>query len=109
MANLKKSPPITDRELPKASKSRPATARRQWMIYLLLSLVTLFLFLPVLHFDFVKLDDADYITENPRVISGLTWENVKWAFTTGHASNWHPLTWLSHMLDCQVYGLKPAG
>jgi len=59
--------------------------------------------------DFVHLDDPTYVVENPRVTAGLTGEGVAWAFTTGHASNWHPLTWLSHMLDCELFGLEPAG
>src|ERR1051326_1563188 len=51
--------------------------------------------------DFVNYDDPDYVTSNPHVQGGFTWENVKWVFSTGpgHASNWHPVTWLSHMLD----------
>jgi protein O-mannosyl-transferase len=61
------------------------------------------------HHEFINYDDEVYVYENPHVVSGLTTEGVAWAFTTGHASNWHPLTWLSHMLDCQLYGLKPWG
>jgi len=59
--------------------------------------------------DFVNFDDTQYVTENPPVQRGLTWTGVRWAFTTFHASNWHPLTWLSHMLDVEFYGLRPAG
>src|SRR5208283_5662499 len=51
----------------------------------------------------------DYITNNAHVKAGLTWTGVIWAFRTGAAANWHPLTWLSHMLDCQLYGLYPGG
>ena len=58
---------------------------------------------------FINLDDNVYITENRHVQSGLTLEGVTWAFTTTHASLWIPLTWLSHMLDCQLYGLNPSG
>jgi Tfp pilus assembly protein PilF len=54
-------------------------------------------------------DDYEYVVQNPHVRSGLTIENAVWAFTSTHASNWHPLTWLSHMLDCELYGLNPAG
>lgn len=56
--------------------------------------------------EFVNYDDPDYVTSNARVQRGLSWENVRWAFTTGHASNWHPLTWLSHMADCELFGLN---
>jgi tetratricopeptide (TPR) repeat protein len=58
---------------------------------------------------FINLDDNDYVTQNLHVQAGLSWKGVVWAFTTGHSANWHPLTWLSHMLDCQLYGLRPAG
>jgi protein O-mannosyl-transferase len=58
---------------------------------------------------FVGYDDGDYVAENPEVMSGVTVHGVAWAFTQAHACNWHPLTWLSHMLDCEVYGLKAAG
>lgn len=60
-------------------------------------------------FGFIHLDDFDYVIENPYVKGGLTWRNVKWAFTSFHACNWHPLTWLSHMLDCELFGLDPMG
>ena len=58
--------------------------------------------------DFVY-DDEDYILHNRHVTGGLTSEGIAWAITAYHASNWHPLTWLSHMLDCQLYDLKPRG
>ena len=59
--------------------------------------------------DFVNFDDNDYVYENRHVRGGLTGEGTAWAITAYHAGNWHPLTWLSHMLDCQLYGLKPGG
>jgi tetratricopeptide (TPR) repeat protein len=74
-----------------------------------LALITFALFVPSLRHDFLKYDDQQYVTENPHVLSGLTWSGFLWAFKTFHASNWHPLTWLSHQLDCQLYGLHPAG
>jgi len=58
--------------------------------------------------EFVVCDDDDYVTANRHVQAGLTWDGVRWAFATFHASNWHPLTWLSHMLDCQLFGLNPG-
>lgn len=66
-------------------------------------------FWPVRHHEFINFDDPDYVTENDWVKRGLHWEGTKWAFTTGHASNWHPITWLSHMLDVQLFGLNPQG
>src|SRR5437867_880692 len=59
----------------------------------------------VLRHGFANFDDFDYVKENPAVAAGLTWRGVVWAFTTGYAGNWHPLTWLSHMLDVQLYGM----
>jgi len=63
----------------------------------------------VLANQFVSYDDSKYVTENPHVQGGLSKETVAWAFTTFRASNWHPLTWLSHSLDCRLYGLNPVG
>jgi tetratricopeptide (TPR) repeat protein len=60
-------------------------------------------------YDFTNYDDNEYVYDNPQVVQGLTARGIAWAFTTVHASNWHPLTWLSHMLDCQIYGLKAGG
>jgi protein O-mannosyl-transferase len=74
-----------------------------------LALLVLLVYWQVQHHDFLVWDDYEYIVDNPHVRSGLTAENMLWAFTTSHASNWHPLTWLSHMLDCELYGLNPMG
>jgi tetratricopeptide (TPR) repeat protein len=59
--------------------------------------------------DFVGYDDQSYVVLNPRVTNGLTLDGIQWAFTHAHATNWHPLTTISHMLDCQLYGLEPWG
>jgi Flp pilus assembly protein TadD len=77
-------------------------------IALLLALVTLVVYLPVTRNAFVNYDDDDYVTNNPMVNGGLTAQSIKWAFVTGHASNWHPLTWISHMTDCELFKLNPA-
>lgn len=74
-----------------------------------LVLITLLAYLPTLQNGFVNFDDQQYVTRNPMVLPGLTWKGIWWAFGTGYASNWHPLTWLSHMLDCEVFRLNPAG
>ncbi|HZL44458.1 MAG TPA: tetratricopeptide repeat protein [Verrucomicrobiae bacterium] len=76
---------------------------------LLLGVVTVAAYWPVLHSQFVNYDDDVYVRKNPHVLSGLTWQNVRWAITDKAGGNWHPLTWMSHMLDCQLYGLNPAG
>ncbi|OFV99028.1 MAG: hypothetical protein A3H28_08010 [Acidobacteria bacterium RIFCSPLOWO2_02_FULL_61_28] len=70
---------------------------------------TVALYAPVRHFEFVTWDDPNYITENPHVQGGLTWASVLWALTTSDPPYWHPLTWLSHMLDVQVFGLNAGG
>jgi tetratricopeptide (TPR) repeat protein len=76
---------------------------------LLLVAVTWVVYWPVMRCDFVNYDDPDYFSSNPRVQAGLTPGNVVWAFRTGHAGNWHPLTWLSLMLDVTLFGPGPAG
>ena len=63
---------------------------------------------PVVTFDFVNLDDPHYVTENARVGAGLSRDGLAWAFTAYHSGHWHPLTWLSHMLDCQIFGIQEA-
>src|SRR6266481_636874 len=62
-----------------------------------------------LNHGFVGYDDQNYVLRNPRVTNGLTLDGIQWAFTHVHATNWHPLTTISHMLDCQLYGLQPWG
>jgi Tfp pilus assembly protein PilF len=67
--------------------------------------LTIAVFAPVRHFGFLSWDDPSYVTENRHVLAGMTWQGAWWAFTTGDAANWHPLTWLSHMLDVQLFGV----
>ncbi len=70
---------------------------------------TIMLYSPVFGYPFVNWDDDVYVEANPHIHSGLSWNTIKWAFTSTGAANWHPLTWLSHALDCQLFGLNPAG
>ncbi|MGA2028805.1 MAG: hypothetical protein ABSG87_01865, partial [Verrucomicrobiota bacterium] len=79
---------------------------RSHIIGLLLGLITLLVYLPVIHCGFLTFDDNGYITDNSIVRNGLTWAGIKWAFTADVAGNWHPLTMLSHMLDCELFGLN---
>jgi tetratricopeptide (TPR) repeat protein len=75
-----------------------------------LAVGTLAVYFPILWHSFLNYDDPDYILDNPHVKGGLTWPNIVWAFEpTGYAANWHPLTWISHMIDCQLFGLNPGG
>lgn len=71
--------------------------------------VTLAVYAQVISHQFIILDDNSYIRDNPMVNRGLTLTGIAWAFTTFHAANWHPLTWLSHMLDSQIFGLNAGG
>jgi len=80
--------------------------RRVALICALLAAVTLATFWPVHRHQFLNYDDDQYVTANRHVESGLTWDNAVWAFNVGYASNWHPLTWLSHMLDAELFGVK---
>ena len=88
---------------------KTAAFARSVILCLLLVAVTLAVYWPVMRCDFVNYDDPDYFTSNTHVLAGLTPGNVAWAFTTGHTSNWHPLTWLSLMLDVELFGPGPAG
>jgi len=76
---------------------------------LLLIASTLLVYAPIQDFQFINYDDNLYVTNNPWVKQGLTWQSAHWAMTTMEAAFWHPLTWLSHMLDTQLFGLNPAG
>lgn len=82
---------------------------RTWLFICVLILLVLIAFEPVRHNDFIDYDDPDYITQNPHIQSGFSLSSIRWAFTAGHSSNWHPLTWLSHLLDVQLFGLNPLG
>jgi tetratricopeptide (TPR) repeat protein len=77
--------------------------------YLILAAGTLIAYWPVLHFEFINMDDPMYVTENPHVQPGLTPAGLKWAFHATTGANWHPLTWISHMVDCQLYGPRAGG
>jgi len=77
--------------------------------YLILALAALVPFAHVGALGFTNFDDPGYVTQNVHVQGGITWDGIIWAFTSTEQANWHPLTWLSHMLDCQLFGSNPAG
>lgn len=83
--------------------------RAAMMLCLLLALVTAALYWPMMRHDFVDYDDRHYLLDNPHVSPGLTWSGILWSFQCGYAANWHPLTWISHMIDFSLYGLNPSG
>jgi tetratricopeptide (TPR) repeat protein len=82
---------------------------RPWVVSSLLVAAVIAVYLPAIYLKFINFDDTFYVTRNRLVQGGLTWDALRWAFTHAYAANWHPLTWISHMLDCQVYGLTPVG
>ena len=83
--------------------------KRRLIFCLLLALATIALYNSVTRAPFLNFDDQVYVTDNPQVRSGLTWNTVVWAFRTPKAFDWHPITWLSYALDWQIFGLDPAG
>src|ERR1700694_2778129 len=93
---------------------RPARAARTFgrselLMAAALAVATLAVYGQVVSHQFINLDDDLYIRDNPMVIGGLTLKGMAWAFTTFHSANWHPLTWLSHMVDSQLFGLNAGG
>ncbi len=83
--------------------------RQTLLLCLALATLVCAFYYPVIHNGFIRYDDDKYITDKAPVKAGLTWATVEWAFTTYDEANWHPLTWLSHALDCELFGLNPAG
>ena len=112
------APPNADqpgrRHLPGATvgqeeRGAPPGRGRARLLGLLLFLLVVGVFLPALRHDFIYYDDPGFVMENPHVAGGLTWTNVKWAFLHAGFDYWRPLSWLSHMADCQIFGLDPWG
>jgi tetratricopeptide (TPR) repeat protein len=102
------TPPVKAAVMPSVT----AGLNDRWLVLgvcLFLAAITLIVFAQTVHHDFFDYDDNVYVYENAPVAGGLTLPGVLWAFTHVHSSNWHPLTWISHMLDCQLYGLNPGG
>jgi Flp pilus assembly protein TadD len=94
------------------SESRMAGFNNRWTasgVCIFLATIVWVVFGQTLGHEFVNYDDELYVYENPVVQKGLTWEGFRWALTYGGIGHWHPLTWLSHMLDCQWYGLQAGG
>jgi tetratricopeptide (TPR) repeat protein len=91
------------------STTKPTQNQLFAIICLGIAVVTLAIYWPLTSHPFINFDDDEYIVGNPHVTSGLSWTNVVWAFQSGEAANWHPLTWISHMMDCDLYGLNPGG
>jgi tetratricopeptide (TPR) repeat protein len=86
-----------------------SSEKRIVIFCLLLAAVTLVFYNPIVHNGFTDFDDSVYILKNTQVQTGLSWDTVKWSFSTFRAGYWHPVTWLSHAFDCQIFRLNPAG
>src|SRR5947209_3030523 len=95
--DLNKKPDVAPDSAPETPSVLPI------VVCVLLAAITLFTFWPVVHHDFVNFDDPDYVN-NPHVQKGLTLKGIVWAFST-----WHPVTWISHMMDAQFFGKWPGG
>ena len=122
MNSISKSGEIQDPEPASASQAssagssspdgstQPSGRRLTVFLALLLAVGTSAVYAPAMRNGFVNVDDPDYVTRNPHVLAGLTWPGIHWALGSSYpSSNWHPLTWLSHMVDVQIYGRNPAG
>jgi tetratricopeptide (TPR) repeat protein len=100
----------TQSPIQSAPQTRSAsTLQQRLLICIGLALLISIAFSRVIQCGFVNYDDPDYVEKNKIVQQGLTWAGVKWALTSSHAANWFPLTWISHMIDCQLHGVNPAG
>jgi len=97
-------------EVPSRPNARPPVLSEKWgfALALLLIVATVALYHPVKSYPFITYDDPQYVIRNYQIQSGLDWDMVQWAFTTFYASNWHPLTWMSHALDFQLFRLNPS-
>jgi hypothetical protein len=93
---------------PSAQATR-SFGRNELLMAAALALATLAVYGQVIGHQFIDLDDDLSIRDNPMVNAGLTVKGIAWAFTTFHDSNWHPVTWISHMVDCQFFGLNAGG
>jgi hypothetical protein len=79
-----------------------------WLVCALLAVATFAAYVSVAGNEFINLDDQDYVVNNLIIRRGVTWAGLQWAFTTLDFGNWHPVTWMSHLLDCQIFGVDPG-
>src|SRR5215467_8141783 len=93
-----------------AKAAPPASGewRERTALVLVLVIGTVLLYLPVHSHSFIYFDDNVYILDNSRVNSGLTWDTLWWSVTSTEHANWHPITWVSHAVDCDIFGLNPG-
>ena len=94
---------------PHSGDTSATRSKQRAILSLLLVVLTLAFYNPVAHNSFVYFDDSPYILKNVSIQNGLNWDTIRWAFSTFYAGNWHPLTWISHALDYQLFGVNPVG
>jgi Tfp pilus assembly protein PilF len=109
MVSTEQMPEQKSEQQPAGSSIFRVPKKRRLILCLLLALATLALYNPVTRAPFLNYDDPIYVTENPQVRAGLTWNTIVWSFHTPKALDWHPITWLSYELDSQMFGLNPEG
>ncbi len=116
MAKKSRQRKLQGKRTPETPDGKPVSSShamdKPWWIAtvcVVLVLATVFSYRGVLSNDFVSLDDYDYVTENPPVHQGVNAQSIEWAFTAFHSANWHPLTWISHMIDWKLYGKNAGG
>ena len=88
--------------------SEKSDKSRIWFVYLALLVSPLAVFWQVHSFEFINYDDNDYVYKNNHIVTGLKWENIVWVFTHDHGGDFHPLTGLSHIMDCELFGTAPG-
>jgi len=94
------------------TKAKPSDPSDRWRVVgvcIFLAVIVWVVFGQTVHHEFINYDDGSYVIENPGVTNGVTPQAIVWSFTYVHAGNWHPVTWISHMADCELYGLNPGG
>ncbi|MBA4369483.1 MAG: hypothetical protein C0403_17795, partial [Desulfobacterium sp.] len=94
--------------MPISKDTISSRSRSDFLVYLILLVLILFVYTQTRTHDFINYDDETYITSNSHVTKGLNAQNMIWAFTASWASNWHPLTWISHMMDIEIHGVNPG-
>jgi len=98
-----------DAAIPQSADTSASRQKQRVILSLFLVALVLAFYNPVAHNGFVFFDDSPYIVKNAHIQGGLTWSAITWSFSTFEQGNWHPLTWMSHALDVQLFGLNPAG
>ena len=111
IVKIRRAHPLASPSIARKTSADNAWSRltRVPALCLFLVIATTAVYAPIAKHEFIDYDDDVYVFDNPHVVNGLSWQDLRWALTTDAAGNWHPVTWISHMLDCQVYGVTHGG